>query len=243
MKLDFVPEELRGYVQDAQRLALHLAPQTPRTGEEATSPPRSRAVIREVHLPPIAANELAIFARTDRLAVTQNLKFPAREAPGAMTNRGSIKFERCVSSVTYVPAGAWASFKLVLRDSHTVHYVIRDQAGDYTSYTEAYAHKRGDTLEIVLEQLVTNKGGTLSIDYYEPVAGDPIVLSNQMRRAAGITLSILDAGVLDPPEDFKRQLIVTATLLKEREQVSDYKVQREGPRGIEPILQEFESGN
>ncbi len=243
VKLDFVPEELRGYVQDAQQLALHLAPQTPRTGEEAASPPRSRAVIREVQLPPIAANELAIFARTDRLAVTQNLKFPAREAPGEMTNRGSIKFERCVSSVTYVPAGAWASFKLVLRDSHTVHYVIRDQAGDYTSYTEAYAHKRGDTLEIVLEQLVTNKGGTLSIDYYEPVAGDPMVLSNQVRRAAGITLSLLDAGVLDLPEDFKRQLIVTTTLLMEREQVSDYKVQREGPRGVEPILQEFESGN
>ena len=243
IRLDFVPEELRGYVQDAQELALHLAPQTPCTGEEAASPPDARAVISNVDLPPVAANELAIFARTGKLTVTQNLKIPAREIPTTMSSKGYIRFNECVSNASYIPSGAWATFKLVVRDSHTIYYVLRDQAGDYTAYAEAFPRIPGKIDEIVLTQLITAEGGILSVDYYEPVSGDPMVLSLQTHKMAGITLSMLTEGVLDPPDDFENELIIAATLLTEREKVNDFEIKREGPRGVELILQALEGGN
>jgi len=243
VNLDFVPEDLRGYVQDAQQLALHLAPQAPRTGEEAVSPPEVRAVISEVALPPVAANELAIFARTGKLVITKNLKIPARDIPSALNSKGYIRFNECVSNVSYVPTGAWATFKLMVRDRHTIYYVLRDQSGAYTAYAESYDHVPGRREKIVLDQLITNNGGILSANYYEPVSDDPMVISLQTRKMAGIAMSILDGGVLEPPEDFKHKLVVFTSLLTEREQVNDFNVVREGPRGVEPILQEFESGN
>lgn len=240
INLDYVPEGFRGYVQDAQQLALYLAPQTPRAGEEAASPPPARAVITKVNLPPIAANELAIFARTAKLTVTQNLKIPAHDVPAKLSSKGNIRFDECVSNVSYVQSGAWASFKLVLRNSHSIYYIVRDQPERYTTYVEVYKHIPKKTDEIVLEQLITVDGGTLSIDYYEPVAGDPIALSNQVRMASGIALSMIDEGVLEPPEDFKKEFIVTAALLVDRENANDFEVEREGPRGTGPILQQLE---
>jgi|GEM_PF-2113662 len=241
INLDFVPEEFRGYVQDAQQLALYLAPQTPRTGEEAASPPRAKAVISKVDLPPIAANELAIFARTANLTVTQNLKIPAHDIPTKLSSKGNIRFNECVSNVSYVQNGAWASFKVVLRNSHNIFYVLRDRSGRYTGYVEGYKHIPGRTNEIVLEQLITIAGGSLSIDYYEPVTGDPAALLSQLRTTAGIALSVIDEGLLEPPEDFKNEYIVAATLLIDREKANAFEVKREGPRGIEPILQRLES--
>lgn len=242
LSLDFVPEELRGYVQDAQQLALHLAPQTPRTGEEAASPPRARNVIRDIKLPPVAANELAIFARTDKLAVTQNLKVHTPDMPGE-PGKSHIQFEEFASSITHIPAGLWLSFKVVVRRRSTTFFVLRDVEGNYTRYVESYASVSNARFPNVLQQLVTYKSGIFSATYYEPVSGDPLILSKDLRTVAGITRSMLDENLLQPPEALRHELYVLTTLLAEREKVNDYKIQREGPRGVEPLLQEFEGGS
>ena len=241
VNLDFVAEEIRGYVQDARQLALHLAPQTPQTGEKAASPPRARSVIREINLPPVAANELAIFARTENLTVTQNLKVPTQEIPGDPSN-WHIQFKEFAASTTYVPAGAWCLFKVVVRHARTTFFVLRDAEGSSTGYVEFYARSSKGQSPTILDQFATSKGGIISVTYYEPVEGDPLIIEEEVRTAGGIAQSIIDGDLLIPPETFRQQLLVLVTLIKEREKASSYKIQREGLRGIDPILQEFEVG-
>ncbi len=236
--LDYVPEELRDYVVKAQELALYLTPRKPATGNETSSLPKQPTVITGVNLSPVAANELAIFARTDCLYIAQNLRFPAKGIPAELSHGGLIKYNESLATGAYTPKGEWFRLRLISRGNSNGFLVLQEASGDIVSYAQTPLRGLGQ-----IEETISNRGGFLTTTFYtEQAAEKGLTIPASLREAGGILLALLDADVLQPPADLRAEAVAFAMALRDRERVNDFVLEPSDERGIDHVLKLFETG-
>ncbi len=236
--LDYIPEGLREYVRKAQEMALYLAPDEPVVGSEAAFPAERPPVIVGVNLSPIAVNEMAIFARTDRLCVVQNYRFHVDELPEELWQHSWLKLNETLALVAYTPGSSWFRAKLITHGFNSSFLVLQKSPEDIVGY--AQTRRRGMT---EVEECISSREGFLTKTCYtDEAALMELAIPKGLPEPAGNLLILLDAGLIDLPEGLQTETVALATALRDREQVDDYMMQREGRRGIDSILQEHERG-
>jgi len=236
--LDYIPEGLRDYVLKAQELALFLAPGRPVTGEASAQLPRARTVLKGVELSPRAANELALFARTDRIHVGENLRLPMEGVPEEVVKQGFFKLKDSVATAVYLPQGSYLILKLPTTGYNSSFALLYARDEPLVGFAQTYRRGLGK-----VEQMLTYSGGSLASTYYtEEAAASGLAIPQALRTAAGGLLALLDSGQVVPPSEMRNDLVILATIVRSREEATSFEVQVSERRGIDYVLDAFEQG-
>ncbi len=233
--LDYIAEDYRSYVFKAKELAAKLAPQDPQVGEAAKSPRAARLKLKGLDLPPVAANELAIFARTNNFMVRVNEIFPARSLPGKVEtlDGGEIRLSQGSSALGFSPNASWAHMKLGIKLYETNLLIIKRDSGfecylDFSKYRGSY---------VDLEAIIKFDSGLVGITRFDPVKpGDEKLIGDEYRRMSGMMLALLDSQLFEPPQELKRELLTALTAINQKDTAHSYAHMKERKGGVEDIL-------
>lgn len=231
---DYVPESYRSRVVKARELANHVAPQRPQVGKAANSPRAANLKLKGLDLPPIAANELAIFGHTANLSVIVKQPLPARPLPANIKDIGELRFTGGVSEEGYTPEASWTRMKMSIKYYDVGLMAIKQRSGAIDCYLEFY--KPRDNYKD-LTVLLKFGGGMINITRFDPVApGKEKEIDEDYRMIAGMLLTILDNQLFDPPAEFKTNLTTALLSISQKGVANTFSLKKERSGGIEDIL-------
>jgi hypothetical protein len=236
--LPYVPEDIAPLVTAAREMAALVAPGEPVLGGKPV-PGRPRITVKGIHLSAIAANELALLARSERLSVTENLPLDEESIPADIKEASAVRLDRMSQKAGFTPAGGYYTFTMAFRSDSVYYLALLPAEGQPIVLTQFHIHAVDER-----ESLYQFKGGKFTATYFTGDAslkGD--IITEMQRRFYAHTLRFLDEGIISPQEPLAKAFEVFLLSVKEKEKLDAFSSDL-APRYKTPedILKAFEEG-